>query len=531
MALTKQESLPFLSNEERLAVYQLLTSAATHLWSKNSLQIDKLQKVLEDLVPLTQKDPIFLAHLTSYVIKNSNSKDLAVVLTYLNSLNSADGTPFSPGSKYKKPNLRYVSAAALQTLDPKLSARVLEVAKRKYAVANYLNESSHFPTTLRTAFKKYLKYREVNLEIMKGIKKAGLGNTIKKLYRGLRLAPADEVAAILRWQQKNKKIKFEKTEFEFKGKTDLEVAELIREKRLPVLGVLGALERPISPVIAVALLEQSTGNQAVILRKTFEDAGVLKDKEVMKLFEEKIKTAKTALDRVETLTQEASEAVKQVMKDAKSAKRKEATVGLGKIFVHLDSSGSMRDVFSVATKRGAILAEMVNNPRENFKWGLYAEQGEELPLPEEFVEDAFAAVLFARTANGGTNAFALYPLARQFGADIDVQISDGAHNIGDLGNHIRHFHETNPNLPKPKVCIWVQVQLTAGSFGWGEDFTAIKRGYEANDIPVVVLKPEVLTESALVTESVRQALLGPVEIVNTIMKQELLPLPEWYLTL
>ena len=79
---TQNESLPFLSSTERLNVYQLLTSAATHIYSKNQLQKDKLLKILEDLIPLTQTDPIFLAHLTSYIIKHSQSKDLSVICVY-----------------------------------------------------------------------------------------------------------------------------------------------------------------------------------------------------------------------------------------------------------------------------------------------------------------------------------------------------------------------------------------------------------------------------------------------------------------
>src|SRR5258708_22390577 len=103
-------TLPYLSNKERLDVYNLLLTAAQHLWSKNKLQAEKMIDVLHALVPLTQKDPYFLAHLTSYVMTNPSmnlNKDLKVTAIHINSLSSADGMPFSPGSKYMKPNLRY----------------------------------------------------------------------------------------------------------------------------------------------------------------------------------------------------------------------------------------------------------------------------------------------------------------------------------------------------------------------------------------------------------------------------------------
>ena len=328
MTVLAKESLPFLSSEDRLSAYSIILEGCSHIYSKNKLQQDKALKILELLIPLTKNDPYFLAHFTSYALTKSKSKDLHVFLTYVSALSSADGTPFSHGSKYKKPNLRYISAAALHRLDPKLANRVMELASMKFSITGYLNEARHFPTTLRTSFEKYLKYRELNLEIMKGIKKAGLGNTIKILYKALHKGPTEDVAKILRWQQKNKKIKFDKPLFDFKGMTDEDIARKIQKEKLPVLGVLGALPRTVSPVIAVALLEQATGNQTVILRKTFEDAGVLKDKEVFKLFEEKIKTAKTALDRVEIISQNASEEVKRVMVSARSDSRKKEMKGL-----------------------------------------------------------------------------------------------------------------------------------------------------------------------------------------------------------
>src|SRR3990167_1064741 len=341
--VSTEGALPYLSDTDRLAVYNLILSGCAHLWSKNSLQEDRLATVLDTLIPLTVKDPFFLSHLLSYVMTKSQSKDLKIVVSYVNSLNQADGSPFSPGSQYKKPNLRYVSSAALQMLDPKLAKRVAELATRKFSVKDVLNEAQHFPSALRTAFNKYLAYREANLEIVREIKKVGLGNTYANLYRILHRFPSDEVAAILRWQQKGKDITFEKTQFDFEGKTDLEIAEYIREKKLPVLGVLGALKK-VSPVIAVALLEQCTGNQAVILHKTFEDAGVLSDKEVRKLYQEKVATAKTALDRVENLTKESSKEIQEMLKKTRADVRKEQVDILGRYSLTLMYQGVWKNL-------------------------------------------------------------------------------------------------------------------------------------------------------------------------------------------
>lgn len=520
-----REVLPFLSSQDRLSAYQLIIDGCSHIYSKNKLQQEKALQVLNTLIPLTKTDPYFLAHLTSYVINKSQSKDLKTFLTYVASLSSADGSPFSVGSKYNKPNLRYIAAAALHKLEPKLVERVLELAMLEYAVANHLNKATHFPQNLQTAIKKYLTYRENNLEIVGGIKKSGLAGVYKNLYRIMHRSPTDEVAKILRWRQKDRKIEMDNTLFDFKGKTDLEIAEKIRKERLPILGVLGALPRQMSPVIAVALLEQATGNQAVILRKTFEDAGVLKDKEVMKLYEEKILGAKTALDRVENLSATASEEVKRVMKKAKAHVRQYETMGIGKVYIHLDDSGSMQDIREFAIDHGAIFAECVNNPEANFAWGMFGSRGQKLPLPQEFVKDAFASVLFGYRDGGGTYCFALYPTAREFGADVDVFVSDQENTFGDLGEQIKEFHASHPKIKKPRACVVV-------NFGhYGRYKGPIQEAYEQNDIPVAVLKPETLKESALVVSAIKNALLGPVQVIDEIMNTELLRLPNYYFSL
>lgn len=514
-----KETLPFLSSQERLDAYKMIVDGCSHIYSKNKLQEDKFKNALDVLVPLTKNDPYFLARLTSYVLKNSKGKDLKVLLTFISALSSADGTPFSETSNLKKPNLRYISAAALHMLDPKLADRVARIAAMKFGVKNYLNESRHFPSTLKTAIKKYINFRENNIEIMKGIKKTGLASSMVDMYRLVHKSPTEEAAKVLRWQQKDKKIKFEKSLIDFTGLTDEEIAKKIQKEKIPALGVLANLPRTISPVVAVALLEQVTGNQAVILRKTFEDAGVLKDKEVLALYEEKIKSAKTALDRVDTLSETASEEVKKIMKMAKSESRKKDTQGLGKIFMHLDDSGSMQGVREFAIEKGSIFAECINDPKNNFSWGMFGSSGQMLPLPVEFTSDGFAHALFGMRVGGGTYCYALYPKAREFGADIDVFVTDQENTFGDLGEQIREYHRNNPTMKKPKACIVVD---------FGRGYTMVKDAYEENDIPVTVMKPQTLSESALVTEAIKTAMLGPVAIIDEIMNTELLKLPNYY---
>jgi len=542
-----------LTNEERLKVYNTLLKGCQHLWRKNYLfgavppekvkNAENLtrqglivfdtrkayeeyvrEKVKETIVPFVElgyRDPLFLAHLVSKVVREGKNKDLMVVSTYANALSSADGLPFSPGSKYKKPNLRIVSAAAVQMLDPRLVLRVRVLGMLKYEVDGILHFGSHFPNVLRTAIRKYIKYREKNLKILEGIRKAGLRKTYIKLYRLMRMSPSDDAARILKWRQKDREIVFERSPFDFEGLTTRQIAEKIRRERLPVLGVLGALEK-ITPSIAVVLLENAKGDEAVILRKVFEEQGIFDVPEVKSLYNEKVRTAKTALDRAEAVSKEASEEVKKILKKARSDTRKEEMkkTGVESVFMMIDISSSMSRAIEFAKEKGAIIAEMVPNP-ENFHWGCFNHQAHLLDKPDEFVADAFKAKLFGITAYGSTDVFALYPYARRAGAKVDVIVTDQGHNCGNLADKINKFHRDNPQLPKPECCVIVHCR--------GADFcNKVEEAYKRVGIPVAVLKPETITNSALVVEAVATAMRGPIAVIEQIMETPLLKLPDWY---
>lgn len=521
-----QQEIQTMTSQERLDAYNLIVGGCHHIWSKNKLQEDKAQEVLNTLIPLTKKDPFFLAHLTSWAMKNSKAKDLRVFLAYVASLSDADGSPFSPGSDYRKPALRYIGWASLLMLEPKLVERIFQVSNRKYSVDDYLDMATHRPGGLVNAGRKYLKYREANLPMLEGVVKARLGNVIKQMYRRLRVSPSEEAARVLRWAQKDGSVVIDQADSVFEDLDDLEIAEMVRKEkmgRIQILSELSKINRKISPVIAVSMLENSTPDQVVIMRATLEDAGILKDPEAMKLFKSKIAQAKSTLDRVDNIAKTASEEVKNILKDAKSTKRKEEMTGVGKVFLHLDISSSMDNSIELAKKYGAIIAEMVPNPKENFNWASFNGDAHTLPVPQEFTKDAFSAALYGVRCYGMTDAFVNYVKARELGSDVDVFISDGGHNAGDLGMRIERFHSENPTVSKPKAMVWIPS-------GEGRRYNAdmILDGYEAAGIPATRLMPNTITESALVAQAVKLAMSGPVAIIDEIMDTELLTLPEYF---
>jgi hypothetical protein len=522
--MSDEMKLSVMSDGDRYNVYQMLLNSAQHLWSKGKIQKDKLKEVLDVFIKLADDDPIFLAHFCSWAVKSSENKDLKVVSTFVNSLSDADGMPFvvsrdggkiEYSTKFKKPNFRLISQAAVQELDPKLVLRVLEIANIKQSLGKRYKDGTHLSRSLKNAVVKYIRFRENYTKALEGIKKVGLGKVFQDLYRCLHIAPSTEAAEILRWIQKDgRKIKKRKG-LDFKGLSDIEIAEKIRSEKISPLVALGALPDKLSPVIAIAILEQSTGNQAVILRSIFDSQGLLKNKEVLNLFEEKIKTAKTALDRVEKLNKEVDADVEKILKSAKADKRKEQVGDIGKIFLHLDISGSMQNIVEYAKEHGAIFAECVKDPEKNFFWGTFNDRGTVLNRPTFFEKDAFMAALYGVHAGGGTNCLALYRHARSCGCDVDIYVTDQNHTTGIISNMIRDAGS------KPKVSVIIDF----GHLGLNG---RLAKELMANDIPVSIIKPEALKESALVAQAVKSAVKGSITVIDEIMEFPLLKLPEWW---
>ena len=513
------------SDSKRLQVYKILTSACTHLYSKGKLQMDKFNEVSKIFADLAKHDPFFMAHYAAYVAK-SDSKDQKVLATFWNALNDADGQPFFKGSTANKPNLRQVSGAILQQLDPHLAVRVMELCLLKFGVPGILNESRHFPNSLRNAFVKYLRYREENIEMLRGARRSGMAGVLRSMYRYARIAPSDAAAAALKWgKQKDGRRITEEELPNFSGLDSAGIAEkLLKEKISPVVACTIIPKNKMSAGVAKALLTNCTGNQAIVLYRMFSRNGYLEVKSIKELFAEKVKTSTTAVDRIDILTKDAAEEDKKEFAEIRSASRKKATqdIQIGKLFVHIDKSGSMNSVIEYAKECGSIFAECVNDPARNFSWGLFDSHGEVLPVPSKFTKEAFFQALYGRYSGGGTDCIALYSQSREFGAEVDVYLTDQGHYAGAITKRVNDYHDRHPSIPKPKAAI--VVHFTNGSV----PNRSLEEGLRAAGIPVTVIKPESLKESALVAQSVRTALVGELAIIDSIMETPLPSLPRWW---
>jgi len=512
--------IPYLDDEARLSAYTAITNGCIHLWSKGKLVEERFNTVAGTFAKLAKEDPQFLAHFTSYAIMKMNSKDLQVVSLFFNSISDADGTPFETGSEYKKPDLRIISQAGLLMIPPERVLRVIQLVNLKKAYGNQFREGTHFSRKLKTALKKYLRYREQNTQMIRGLKKAGLGNKYKNLYRSARIAPSDQAASILRWPQKDGRKIVMKAAFSFKGLSNKKIAEKIREEKLSPLVALGALPGKITPVVAVAILEQATGNQVVILQSMFDEQGLLSNKDVKALFIEKLKTAGDALDRVERINRKINPDVEQTLQKSKAKKRKEATAGIGRIYVHIDVSSSMNLAIEFAKEKGAIIAECIHNPEENFHWSAFNQSRIPLPKPSSFEKAAFMQALYGLRSGGCTDCLACYEDAREKKCDVDIYITDQGHYgvVNKMKDTIARCNDKGYAKPKAAVIV---------NFGSPNE----SRLYDVlveQGIPTTIMEPKTLTESAQVSQAVATAMKGVVAIIDEIMATNLLKLPKWW---
>lgn len=521
MNTEQNQRLPEQSDTERLAIYKILLQSCTHLYSKNKLVEEKFKTAAELFAKLCKQDPTFLVHFAVWCSKQ-DSKDLQLLSIYFNFLSDGDGQAFFTGSKLNKPNYRQVSSALLQELSPHLVERILNLGHKRFEVPGLLNNSKHLPTAMVTAVRKYLKYREANPQLIEGIKRSGLANKFKQLYRLSHTSPSAECAGLLNWPQKdNKEIKIQKLPDFNNLSSDQIVEELTKNKLSPTVALSVLPPNKITASVAKVLLENSTGNQAIILYNWFARNGHLENTSIKDLFKDKIKQSTTAVDRIDTLTRNATAEDKQEMAQVRSEKRKsQANTGsLGKIFLSIDQSGSMQTAIEFAKDRASIIAECIEDANSNFRWGLFNTQGKVLPLPKSFTKEGFYQSLYGVRAGGGTDCLSLYADARKFGAKIDIYVTDSEDTLPDPTQRIEKYHLSHPEHSKPRLAVIIDFNPSE---------MKLENGLKNAGIPVVRIKPDAIKESALVAQSIRTALIGELAIIEEILNTPLPKLPVWW---
>ena len=523
----EQNAIEEYSDDKRLDIYSFITSACTHVYSKGKLQEGKFMEMAKIFADLAVHDPIFMCQLTGWAMKQDH-KDLKVLCVFFNSLNDADGTPFFSGSTQNKPNFRKYSTYALQELPPHLALRVIELARKKFGIDGVLNESYHFPTSLKKAGVKYLRFRENNVAALKSLKKSGQANKIEDMYCLLRVGPSDDVVQALGWNQKDGRKRDSDSYYpDFTKMTSKDIAETIEKDKIGGLVALSLIPKnKITASVAKSILNNLSGNQTVIVQRWFAENGFMDVKAINDLFKKNLKTVTTVVDRMDEAFKDSDEEDKKDFAQVRSQKRKQQakTNNIGKIFLHIDASSSMNHAIDFAKENASLIAECVDNPTENFGWGLFNDRGRLKKIPNGFTKEDFYSALFGERAGGMTDCIALYGAARKMGAEVDVYITDQGHNGGNIHKRIEDYHEKNPDVRKPKAAIIIDYSGNRNAV----NLSALEDGLVRSGISVSKIHPNDLKQSALIAQSVSVAMRGKLDIIDEIMNAELPVKPHWW---
>ncbi len=493
-----------LTTAERLSLFKTLTQGNVHIWSKNTYQPDKGLPVLTNLLSLSNSDPFFLAHL---LCKEDLTKDLQVLSAIANFHSDADGSKFDSASELRKPNLRLVSSAFVQNLDPKLAHRLLWTAQQRQ------NGKKYFNHPMRIALIKYLRYREENEAYLRSIVKAGFKEHIKNLYRLLGIYPSDKTASILRWKQRGKTLVLDKPISLFDGLTPSQVAKKIVDDNISFQLAISQISN-MTPVIGKALASVATSRQLAIYTNTWQELGLFDDPKFVTVYQRRLSILGDETDRLNT-SAKMEDKTKKIVEEVRSEQRK-ATLSyafeqfnIRKVFIHVDLSGSMSSSKDVAIDVATTVSEMIPDPVNNLKWGWFNESPHELPLPSEFTKAGFMSVAYGLHAGGGTNIAALWPQAMKFGPDLNIFITDGGHTAST-----QLLEQMKGNY-----CVIVKV---------GNYHIRFVNAISNNFSTLIEMTPEQFKGSNKVVLAFSTALKGEDIVVEEIMATKLLELPKWW---
>jgi hypothetical protein len=486
-----------MTTAERLAIYKTITAGNVHVWSKNKYQAQIGEPIFTNLLKLGKNDPYFLAHLMS---QDSLTKDLQVLGATANFHSDADGSLFSGDSELRKPNLRVISSALVQQMNPMLVHRMLWFAQQRH------NEKKFFNSPMRTAAVKYLRYREANKKLLESAVKGTFKRHLQDIYRLLGIYPSDEAAIILKWKQRGKSLEIVKTSL-FEGLTPVQISNKIVKENIPFAMALSQIQN-LTPIIGKALASVASPRQLTIHTSTWEELGLFTDATFTKYYQDTLSKIGDETDRA--INTEKLGKAKDIVEEVRAEQRKKTfthELGIKKVFIHVDASGSMTSFFNVACDVAAKIAEIIPDPENNLKWGMFNTSGKMLANPQKYTSGGFQAIMYGKTAGGGTDITALMPEADKHQTDLNVFVTDG--------------ENTTPArfAKKQKYGVIVQVGNYSQTF-----YREASRNFEQ----LIEMRPEHFLGSNLVVQAFAKAIKGEEVIIEQIMSTKLLELPRWW---
>src|SRR5215471_2591600 len=440
---------------------------------------EAIEQVYGTIADIWQANNELAARLASYIMKETDWRDMKVVCAAFMLVQSRAGEPITEEQNGKKVVLfhdddyRDIGEAMIKLyergsnrmMNPKLIQRVGEVLSLPGVVTmnrtlSFGNPHKRKPFVGRyyNAVIDWLEFRETNISLLEGLKKSGYSKTVQSLARMVGYKPKSKrFFEVLGWKQKQAAeghrsiglTDLQIRKLSFDGMSEKDICETIVAEKLGWKQVMGMLPKKIglTPAIFVAMLDQFSDKDLTILTPTLEELGLLKHEPIKLRWQEAIdrqddqrarNIAKNIRDRelAGKLEASADAAVTKAVAEA----TKEADIHI--MFI-IDTSGSMQG--AIETSKEALSMIVQGFPAEKVHIASFNTVGT-LLKPRHHSAAGVQHMLKSIGAGGGTlyhsaiDAFRESGVRVPAGADLILfAVGDEAGENGEiLAQHIKN---------------------------------------------------------------------------------------------
>jgi len=397
--------------------------------------IEAIEQVYRTLAEIWQANNELAARLASYVMKETDWRDMKVVCAAFMLVQSRAGEPITEEQNGKKVVLfhdddyREVGEAMIKLyqrgsnrmMNPKLIQRVSEVLSLPSVAAinrqlRFGNPHKRKPFTGRyyKAVEDWLAFRETNPGLLEGLRKSGYANTVKALARMVGYKPKSKrFFEVLGWKQKQAAeghrtiglTDLELRKLSFDGLSEKGICERIVAEKLGWKQVMGMLPKGVglTPAIFVAMLDQFSDKDLTILTPTLEELGLLKHDAIKARWQKAIQSQEDQRARIIAKNIRDRETAQQLAASADAAVTKAVAEATQEADIHImfiiDVSGSMQG--AIEQSKEALSMIVQGFPKEKLHISCFNTSGT-LLKPRHYSAAGVQHMLKGIGASGGT---------------------------------------------------------------------------------------------------------------------------------
>ncbi|MEW6307169.1 MAG: VWA domain-containing protein [Verrucomicrobiota bacterium] len=522
--------------------------------------IEAIEQVYRTLAEIWQANNELAARLASYVMKETDWRDMKVVCAAFMLVQSRAGEPVTEEQNGKKVVLfhdddyREVGEAMIKLyqrgsnrmMNPKLIQRVNEVLSLPAVVAinrrlRFGNPHKRKPFTGRyyKAVTDWIEFRETNLTMLEGLRKSGYATTVRSLARMVGYKPkSKQFFEVLGWKQKQAAdghrtiglTDLQIRKLSLDGLSEQEICEQIVAEKLGWKQVMGLLPKEVglTPAIFVAMLDQFSDKDLTILTPTLEELGLLKHEPIKQRWQEAIQKQDDQRARNIAKNIRDRETAKSLQDSADAAVVKAVAEATKQADIHvmflIDISGSMQGAIDKSKEALSMIVQ--GFPQEKLHIATFNTMGNVLK-PRHYSSAGIQHMLKGIGASGGTVYGAAVAAIHDSGVRIpkeaDLIIFAVGDEAGESGDVFAQKIKSCGYAPKA----FAHIVNVAGNTGRGN---TVRRASEVLGVPYMEVSVDQMTDVYQVQRTLKAVLEAQPHreqssLIEKIMQTELLVAP------